>query len=319
MIITLVYGFLGAGKTTFIRRLLANPPEDEKLVVLVNEFGEIGLDGIVLENQDNLTADVVEVSAGCICCTMATDFRRQIFDLTQRFSPDRLVIEPTGVATISQITAILDRKDLRSLYHTVQLTLILDAADFLSFMKSNRHFMENQIRAADVMILNKTDRIPATSTPLFTASLNEINPGARVIPTDFCRLDRQTLSDILKYDPGEPAARREQEDVLPNGAANGMAYRYQTVGKQYRDKVFSRHRLESFFESLGSQKWGETVRAKGNFKTDCGWSRIEFASGDVSIGTGSADPAGISLVSIIGRFMNTPAMMDGLNDCFLEK
>lgn len=324
MIVNVIYGFLGAGKTTLIRHLLANPPGNEKWVVLVNEFGSVGLDGIVLENEQDETAEVVEVSAGCICCTMATDFRRQIFDLSEKFSPDRLIIEPTGVATISQITAILDRKDVRPLYDRIQLILILDATEFLSFMKSNRHFMENQIRAAEMIILNKVDRVSATRTGLLTESIKEMKPGACVISSDFCRLNPSQLNKIFENDrTGEDSCVSDfpaAENRFPgHDHNNDMAARYQTYGKRYKGKVFNQDGLKRLFECLKMNKLGDTVRAKGNFNTNMGWSRLELASGEISMEKGTVARDNVSVVSIIGRFMNTVEIDIGLEKCILEK
>jgi G3E family GTPase len=159
MIVNVVYGFLGAGKTTFIQHILENPSPGEKLVVLVNEFGEVGLDGLILSQTGNRQFDVVELPSGCICCTMAGDFRRQFLELHDRYSPDRLILEPTGVATISQITQILEGEDLEPLYDGLGLIHILDASEFLTFVKRQRHFMENQLRNSTVAILNKVDLI----------------------------------------------------------------------------------------------------------------------------------------------------------------
>ena len=320
MIVNIVYGFLGAGKTTFIRRLLADPPKHEKLVVLVNEFGDVGLDGIVLDDENNKAADVVEVSAGCICCTMAADFRRQIIELTRQFSPDRLVIEPTGVATISQLTAILERRDLTPLYTAIQLTLILDATEFLSFVKKNRHFMENQIRAAKIIILNKVDGVSAARVKLLTESVKEINPDAQVIPSRFCELETPLLTRILNNPSADTAAldsnpEKEKKETPENGPGTDMASLYQTFGKEYRDDRFNRDRLLSFFKMLQTGKWGDMVRAKGNFNTGQGWVRIELASGKVNHETGQVSPDNQSRVAIIGQFMNFPEIGSALEKC----
>lgn len=120
MVIDVIYGFLGAGKTTFIRHLLEHPGGGERRVILVNEFGEVGLDGRILEDSGTKMAAVVEMPSGCICCTLAPDFRRQIIELSAAYAPDRLIIEPTGLATIGQIMAVLAKEDVQ-LQHCVTL------------------------------------------------------------------------------------------------------------------------------------------------------------------------------------------------------
>jgi len=104
MIVDVAFGFLGSGKTTFITQVLKAWGADEKIVVLVNEFGEVGIDGDLLASRGG---NVVEMPSGCICCTLQTDFRTQLLDISRSIQPERVIIEPTGVATIGQIEEIL--------------------------------------------------------------------------------------------------------------------------------------------------------------------------------------------------------------------
>lgn len=321
MIINVVYGFLGAGKTTFIRYLLEHPPKGEKLVILVNEFGEVGVDGLVLSGRGADVADVVEMPSGCICCTMASDFRRQIIELHKAFSPDRMIIEPTGVATISQIMSILEREDLEALYSDIRLIHILDASEFLSFMKSHRYFMENQLRAGNLMILNKTDRIKPSVTKLLVNSVKEINPEARVFPTSFAKLEPSVLDEIFDtdYKPASGEQEKNSREGTPvhhEDEAHGLAQKYSPFGLRYPKAVFQLECLTSFFESLRDQEYGDVVRAKGIFRSPGGWIRLELASGEVSI---AKNPAGEeSLVSVIGQFVNTPKLEARLKACQIQ-
>ncbi len=302
MIIDIVYGFLGAGKTTFLKYLLENPPEGEKLAVLVNEFGDVGLDGAILGGGDPARPDIVEMPSGCICCTIATDFRRQIMDLHERFAPDRLLIEPTGVATISQITGILDRQDMSALHTRVGLILILDASEFLSFVKSHRFFMENQIRAAATVLLNKIDLVGPNMPDLLAASVREINPDAAVHPVEFARLDPEVLGRILDA----PPPRSQEGSVDEAEHDHGLAAQYQTVGRRYPRDIFDEARLRDFFEGLLGGTLGTVVRAKGIFRTETDWVRIEISGGRIHAEKSPAVPE--SIVSIIGQFLNAPEM-----------
>lgn len=321
MIVNVVYGFLGAGKTTFIRYMMERPPAGEKVVILVNEFGEIGIDGLILSGHGGQVAEVVELPSGCICCTIASDFRRQVRDLYERFNPDRMIIEPTGVATITQIMQILEGEDLSPLYSALVLIHILDGSEFLSFVKSHRHFMENQIRRSGVVLLNKMDQVKGHLLDLLVESIREINPDVRVYPTSFTRLDPTILHEILhatEAGPGRDEEDHGEEAVHEHGHEHahehdhGLADHYQSFSKVYRG-IFNRKRLESFFDDLNSRRYGEVVRAKGIFKTSGNWVKLELASGRVQIGPGPE--VSDSAVSIIGSDMKLAEMENKLSNC----
>ncbi|HMK34752.1 MAG TPA: GTP-binding protein, partial [Desulfomonilaceae bacterium] len=319
MIVNVVYGFLGAGKTTFIRYMMENPPQNEKVVIVVNEFGDVGIDGIILSSHGAQVAEIVELPSGCICCTMASDFRRQVLELSQRFEPDRMIVEPTGVATISQIMQILEAEDLRPLYTDLSVIHLLDASEFLSFVKSHRHFMENQIRRSKSVLLNKMDRVKPMMVDLLIASIKEINPEVFVYPTSFARLDASVMEMILGISrgkgeqPGFGAQPEEPQghDQQQHDHDHGLAGEFESFGRKFSDS-FSRKRLESFFQSLKAGGYGRVVRAKGVFRTSEDWIKLELASGEVLI---ERAPTGeYSAVSIIGQDMVPQAMDQALAD-----
>lgn len=319
MIVNVVYGFLGAGKTTFIKYIMEYPPPDEKVVILVNEFGEIGIDGLILADQTGLIADVVELPSGCICCTLAADFRRQFLELHERFQPDRVIIEPTGVAMISQIMQILEAEDLRSLYSDSSLVHILDSSEFLDFVKRQRHFMENQLRRSRFVVLNKIDRVKPHMVDLLVQSVREINPHAEVYPTSFARLEPGDVKRLLGIDQRETVPElhlveehAERDHKHEHELEHGFAAQFRVFGEKY-DELFDQQRLKSFFEGLKNREYGDVVRAKGVFRTPNDWVKLELASGEVRV-----DPipnASQSAVSIIGRDIDTDGMESGLIRC----
>lgn len=317
MIVNVVYGFLGAGKTTFIRYVMENPPQDEKVVILVNEFGEVGIDGLILSGHGARVAELVELPSGCICCTIASDFRRQVMDICEKFAPDRMIVEPTGVATISQIMQILEAEDLRPLYSELSLVHLLDASEFLSFIKSHRHFMENQIRRSQSVILNKMDRVKPAMLGMLVDSIKEINPHANVYPTSFARLDAALVAQVLglaheedEKDDHEP--HHEHGHAGEHHHEHGLADQFESFGRKYSES-FSRPRLESFFQTLKNGRYGRVVRAKGIFRVSEDWIKLELASGEVLV---EQAPMGeYSAVSIIGENIAPEAMDNALAGC----
>jgi G3E family GTPase len=326
MIVNVVYGFLGAGKTTFIRYIMENPPQNEKVVILVNEFGEVGIDGLILSGHGAQVAELVELPSGCICCTIASDFRRQVMEICERFAPDRMIVEPTGVATISQIMQILEAEDLRPLYSEVSLVHLLDASEFLSFIKSHRHFMENQIRRSKSVLLNKMDRVKPAMVGMLVDSIREINPEANVYPTSFARLDSAFVAKVLglphsigEEDPHHAHAEHEHEHEHEHHAGHhhdhhehGLADQFESFGRRYSDS-FSLPRLESFFQTLKNGRYGRVVRAKGIFRVSEDWIKLELASGEVLVE--SAPTGEFSAVSIIGQDIAPEAMDTALAGC----
>lgn len=317
MIVNVVYGFLGAGKTTFIKYLMEYPPQGEKLVILVNEFGEVGVDGLILSDQKGLIADVVELPSGCICCTLSADFRRQFLDVHERFRPDRIIVEPTGVAMISQIMQILLGEDLRRLYTDSNLIHILDSSEFLDFIKRQRHFMENQLRRSSFVVLNKIDRVKPYMVDLLIQSVKEINPAAEVYPTTFGQLDPDIVKQILTAAPGKAELQPSLGDLAAEPGHedehdHDFAEQFRNFGGKY-EEVFDRQRLESFFERLNNGDYGEVVRAKGVFRTPKEWIKIELASREIQVNSVSSAPQ--SIVSIVGRDIDTQEMEAGLVGC----
>ncbi|MGC9031056.1 MAG: CobW family GTP-binding protein [Desulfomonilaceae bacterium] len=317
MIVNVVHGFLGAGKTTFIRYVMEKPPLAEKVVILVNEFGEIGVDGLILSSEGGQASEIVEMPSGCICCTLAVDFRRQMLELYERLRPDRVIVEPTGVASVAQIKHILEGEDLRHICKDVRLVHLLDASEFMAFIKSHRHYMENQIRQSHVILLNKVDRVKPMMVNLLLESIKEINPNVKVFPTSYGRVDDATLETIwdTPHRVDDDFTFRFDDDLLHHHD-HGLADQFQSYGRQFVDS-FSKGRLVSFFERLKKGDFGEIIRAKGVFQTSEGWVRLELASKEVQLDEVSACGHN-SVVAVIGREINTQDVEACLTEC-LEK
>lgn len=172
MIVDIVFGFLGVGKTTFITRVLTDWNYREKTVVLVNEFGDVGIDGDLLAKQGG---NVVEMPSGCICCTLQADFRSQLLEIMKTIHPQRIIIEPTGVATISQVRSIIEAQLFEKEIRQINDILIADAVGFMELYKANRHFVESQVENAHVAILNKCDRVDSKKAMVTRSAISAID------------------------------------------------------------------------------------------------------------------------------------------------
>ena len=187
--IHLICGFLGAGKTTLLRRILAEQPEEERLVVLVNEFGELGIDGRLLSGFES---EVLELTSGCICCTLKADFVTSLDQALQTFRPHRVLVEATGLAEAGDLANAVDILASRRDVVLASVATVVDA-DFFTYREMLGPLYFNQIKQADLLLLNKTDLVPAAQVESLTSALNEINQKARVMPVVHCAVDRATI------------------------------------------------------------------------------------------------------------------------------
>ncbi|MGB5617228.1 MAG: GTP-binding protein, partial [Desulfobacterales bacterium] len=208
MIVDIVFGFLGVGKTTFITRVLKEWGSKEKTVVLVNEFGEVGIDGELLAAQGG---NVVEMPSGCICCTLQADFRSQLLDICRTIWPERVIIEPTGVATIAQVRSIIEAQLFEDTIREINDILIADATGFMGLYKANRHFVESQVENADVVLLNKCDKVDKTKAMVTRSAISAINPEITVLMAEFGAVDWADYHLALSAAPRSKRTRIEDE------------------------------------------------------------------------------------------------------------
>lgn len=320
MIADIVFGFLGSGKTTVIANILKEWGQDERIVVLVNDFGEVSIDGDLLASQHG---DIIEMPSGCICCTLQPDFRRQLLDIDKTINPDRVLIEPTGVAQITQIMWIVQAelfKNIITQIHNVQIT---DATNFSNFYRRNRHFVESQLRNAHVVLLNKCDKVKKIQAEVIKEAILAINPKVTVLLTEFGAVDwgeytsalfaAPYLSADFEAEPASPTEEVEEEGLIQvHEDEDGLGY--ESFGCTYQ-LSFERQELEKLFqELLNSTLFGEEiVRAKGIFRVENQWLVGQLASGEVS--WQETKNVQQSKVSIIGRNLKKELIGAALNRC----
>ena len=174
----IVVGFLGAGKTTTLRHMLSEADPNVKTVVLVNDFGELGIDGSLLEGQG---ADVVELSNGCICCSLRKDLSAQLREVVAKMAPQRVLIEPSGVADVASLLRVLHEPEIASLTKALRLYTVIDAGAFLRDFARMPEYFRIQAKLAPVFILNKTDLVSAGELETVRETLIALNPAATIL------------------------------------------------------------------------------------------------------------------------------------------
>ncbi len=194
--IDIISGFLGAGKTTLIKKLLAEAFPGEKLVLIENEFGEISIDGGFLKESG---VEISEMSSGCICCSLVGDFNKALKDVAAQFHPDRILIEPSGVGKLSDVIVAVENTvaDVPELRLNSFVT-VADATKVKVYMKNFGEFYNNQIESAGTIVLSRTQKLSQEKLEAAAAMLREKNPDAAILTTPWEELDGKVILSAME-------------------------------------------------------------------------------------------------------------------------
>ena len=194
MKIDIYSGFLGAGKTTLIKKMIGEAYKGEKLVLIENEFGEIGIDGGFLQDAG---INVTEMNSGCICCSLVGDFGKALTQVISEYAPDRIIIEPSGVGKLSDVVAAVSKvtNENVSLGYTVA---VVDAGKVKVYMKNFGEFYNNQVENASTIVLSRTDSIPQAKLDAAVALLREHNSSAALVTTPWDQLTGEKIKTRAK-------------------------------------------------------------------------------------------------------------------------
>ena len=209
--IDIVSGFLGAGKTTLIKKMVKEAYQGEKLVLIENEFGEISIDGGFLKDAG---IQISEMSSGCICCSLVGDFGKALREVKEQFQPDRILIEPSGVGKLSDVIVAVENtvKDVPDMKLNSFVT-VADATKVKVYMKNFGEFYNNQIESAGTIILSRTQKLNQEKLEAAVALLREKNPNAAILTTPWDELDGKTiLSAIEKVSLADELLARMQAE-----------------------------------------------------------------------------------------------------------
>ena len=187
-------GFLGAGKTTLIKKMISQGYKGEKLVLIENEFGEIGIDGGFLQEAG---INITEMNSGCICCSLVGDFGRALEQVIGEYHPDRVIIEPSGVGKLSDVIRAVEKVTAEDvvLGNTVA---VVDANKVKVYMKNFGEFYNNQVETASCIVLSRTDSVPQSKLDTAVQMLREHNPNATVVTTPWDQLTGEQLKEAME-------------------------------------------------------------------------------------------------------------------------
>ena len=216
--VTIISGFLGAGKTTFIKKLLEQVYAGQKVVLIENEFGEIGIDGGFLKDAG---IQITEMNSGCICCSLVGDFGKALIKVSKEYAPDRIIIEPSGVGKLSDVVAAVEKvKDEAGLELDCFLT-VADATKAKMYMKNFGEFYNDQIEHAGTIVLSRTQNMDAAKLEASVALIRDKNAEAAIITTPWdelngeqivSALEKKSLMDELLKEALEHSAEHHHDD-----------------------------------------------------------------------------------------------------------
>ena len=260
MEIQIISGFLGAGKTTFLNKYL--PLLDGKIAVIENEFGDIGLDGELIESD----VPIQELYAGCICCSLAMDFREGIQELERKYHPDKILIEPSGVGRLSDIIKACERsrkKDNLQIKIT-KLISIIDIASYEDYRENFGEFYLDQIHHAKLLLLSNLDSVGEMEKKRLITKIRELNSSAIIYEQDWRDLEGEDLRLLVQ----EATDYEEEHEVavrpaLPAGKVFSSFY-------VLTPRAMELVELQRVLQEIQTQKYGHVLRVKGRIRTDTG-------------------------------------------------
>ena len=313
--VDIISGFLGAGKTTLIKHLLAHVYAGENVVLIENEFGEIGIDGGFLKEAG---IEIREMNSGCICCSLVGDFATSLKEVVTRYNPDRILIEPSGVGKLSDvIKAVENVKDELELEICYKVAVI-DVTKCKMYLKNFGEFYKNQIESASTVIFSRTDIAKAEKVEEALELVKSLNSDAAVITTPVTELEDATLVNALKNEGAAKNLIHEEECCC--GQHHGHHHHHHEDGEEcccghhhghehhhhhHADEVFtswgmetskaySKSKLEEIFTKFDNETKGTILRSKGILKSEEGdnWLYFDYVPGQFEIREGNKDYIG---------------------------
>ena len=193
--INIISGFLGAGKTTLIKKLISDAFNGEKVVLIENEFGEIGIDGGFLKDSG---IQITEMNSGCICCTLVGDFSRALGEVLEKYSPDRVIIEPSGVGKLSDVIGAVKKVKSNSELEIKCFTTVADVTKYSMYEKAFGEFFNNQIENATTIILSRTQKASQQKIEDVVSEIRKHNENAVIITTPWDEISGKTILDAIE-------------------------------------------------------------------------------------------------------------------------
>lgn len=342
--VDIISGFLGAGKTTFIKRLVTDVFQGEKIVLIENEFGEIGIDGGFLKDAG---IEITEMNSGCICCTLVGDFSAALKKVVEEYHPDRIIIEPSGVGKLSDVAGAVKNVEEHCGIMLNSCITVADGKKVKIYLKNFGEFYSNQIEHAATIVLSRTQMMSDEKLKEAVQILQEENPDAAIITTPWDLLDGEVIrsaveqtsrpEDLLMktcdhHHTHEECCHHEHHhgdcechhDHHHEHEACCHDHHHEHEGHHHADDIFTswgtetvekytKSELEAFLNSLSDvDVYGTVLRAKGIVEgTDGTWMEFDYVPEEFEIRSTKADYTG--KLCVIGTDINEKAIQTKLH------
>ena len=332
--IDIISGFLGAGKTTLIKKLLKEAFEGEQVVLIENEFGEIGIDGGFLKDAG---IEIREMNSGCICCSLVGDFGASLKEVVEKYHPDRILIEPSGVGKLSDVIKAVQGVEEDVDIQLNSYTTVVDAKKCKMYMRNFGEFFDNQVQYAGAIIMSRTDIVDEKKAMESMELLRSINEKAAIITTPIEKLDGKKILEVMEHpvsladellkEEHEHHHHHDHDDECGCGHDHDHEHHHHDHDDEcgcghhhdhhhhHADEVFTswgretikkftREGLEKMLESLSaSEEYGVILRAKGMLPAEDGtWIYFDMVPEETEIREGSPEYTG--RLCVIGSKLN---------------
>ena len=321
--IDIISGFLGAGKTTLIKKLLKEGFQNEQVVLIENEFGEIGIDGGFLKEAG---IEIREMNSGCICCSLVGDFGASLKEVVEKYNPDRIIIEPSGVGKLSDVIKAVQGVQKEVDIALNSYTTVVDAKKCRMYMRNFGEFFNNQVEYAGAIIMSRTDIVDEKKAQEAMELLRSINKKAAIITTPIEKLSGEKLVEVMEH-PVSLEEEMMEEEVCPEcGHVHEHHHEHHHHDEHecgcghdhhhhHADEVFTswgketirkytKEELTGILDKLsGSEEYGVILRAKGMLPCEDGtWIYFDMVPEETEIREGAPEYTG--RLCVIGSKLN---------------
>jgi G3E family GTPase len=323
--IDILSGFLGAGKTTLIKKLIDQAFSGEKLVLIENEFGEIGIDGGFLKEAG---VEITEMNSGCICCSLVGDFGEALKKVIDQFSPDRVIIEPSGVGKLSDVMKAVEDVKAHADVVINSATTVVDVQKCKMYMKNFGEFFNNQVESAGTIVLSRTQNVDEKKINDTLALLREHNKDCAIITTPWDDIDGKIILDAMEHSNTleafiESLEHDEHEHHHHHDHDHGHEHHHHhhhgdghdadevfgNIGIETAQR-YEQDEIRGILGKLGDEEeYGRVLRAKGILQDAAGsWFQFDYVPGEIDMRDGSADYTG--RLCVIGADLNEEALKE---------